>query len=420
MRILCANVGSTSFKYQIIDIETAKSAVGNLAVSTTSLVKGGVERIGNSPSAFTHAVPGKPPREGDIDAPTHTDAIAHAMHLITHPEVGCMADPRQLDGVGFKTILAKGYWRSARITEDVIAALEASTPLAPMHNPAYIASIRAFQKLLPRTPLVAVFETWFHQTIPDYASEFGVPRFWIEKHDIRRYGFHGASHRYISERVPQLLGRDTEVEGICKPDSSEGLRIISCHLGGSSSLCAIKDGKSIDTSMGASTQYGMIQSTRCGELDAFAVLYLIDKEGFSTDEIRRQLIEDSGLKGISGTSGDMRDVEAAIKAGNDNARLALDTYVYGVKKYIGAYIAALGGVDVIAFAGGIGEKSATTRAEICKGLEWCGIHLDAAKNRQHTGEGDISAKDSRAKILVVSTNEEIIVARETARVLTEL
>ena len=396
MRILCANVGSTSFKYQIIDIET-----------TTSLVKGGVDRIGDSPSAFTHAVPGKPSVEGEIDAPTHTDAIAHAIRLITDAEIGCLANLEQLDGVGFKTILAKGYWRSARITEDVIAALEASTPLAPMHNPAYIASIRAFQELLPATPLVAVFETWFHQTIPDYAAEFGVPRFWVEQHDIRRYGYHGASHRYISERVPQLLGRE----------SAEGLRVISCHLGGSSSLCAIKDGKSIDTSMGTSTQYGMIQSTRCGELDAFAVLYMMDREGFSTDEIRRQLIEDSGVKGISGTSGDMRDVEAAIEVGDDKARLALDTYVYGVKKYIGAYIAALGGVDVIAFAGGIGEKGAIARAKICEGLEWCGIHLDPVKNEQATGETEISADNSRSKILIVATNEELIVSRETARVL---
>ena len=402
MHILCANVGSTSFKYQILDMKT-----------TTSLVKGGVERIGNSPSAFTHAVPGKPTREGEIDAPSHIDAIAHAMQLITDPEVGCLKNLNELDGVGFKTILAKGYWRSARITEDVIAALEASTPLAPMHNPFYIASIRAFQELLPTTPLVAVFETWFHQTIPDYAYDFGVPRFWVEKHGIRKYGFHGASHRYISERVPQILGREND----------DGLRIISCHLGGSSSICAIKDGKSIDTSMGASTQYGMIQSTRCGDLDVFAVLYLMDKEGpnipKSTDEIRRQLIEESGIKGISGTSGDMRDVEAAIEAGNDNARLALDTYVYGVKKYIGAYIAALGGVDVIAFAGGIGEKSAKTRAKICNGLEWCGIYLDSEKNEKSSGETDLSAENSRTEILVVSTNEELIVSRETARVLSE-
>ena len=398
MRILCANVGSTSFKYQILDMDTS-----------TSLVKGGVERIGNSPSAYKHEVPGKPSREGEIDAPSHIDAISHAMQLITDPEVGCLTDLNQLDGVGFKTILAKGYWRSARITEDVIQALEASTLLAPMHNPFYIASIRAFQDLLPKTPLVAVFETWFHQSIPDYAYEFGVPRSWVEDHEIRKYGFHGASHRYISERVPEMLGRN----------SGEDLRIISCHLGGSSSICAIKDGKSIDTSMGASTQYGMIQSTRCGDLDAFTVLYMMDKEGYTTDEIRRQLVEDSGVKGISGTSGDMRDVEAAIEAGNDNARLALETYVYGVKKYIGAYIAALGGVDVIAFAGGIGEKGTSTRAQICEGLDWCGIHLDHGKNQETSGEGDISAENSRTKILVVSTDEELIVSRETARVLKE-
>ena len=398
MRILCANVGSTSFKYQIIDMETAET-----------LVKGGVERIGDSPSAFTHVATGKPAREGAIEAPTHVAAIAHAMDLITDAEVGCLSDLAELDGVGFKAILARGYWRSARITEEVIAALESSIPLAPMHNPAYIASIRAFEELLPDTPLVAVFETWFHQTMPDYAAEFGVPRSWVTQHDIRRYGYHGASHRYISERVPQLLGRET----------SDGLRVISCHLGGSSSVCAIRDGESIDTSMGTSTQYGMIQLTRCGELDAFAVLYMIDAEGYSTDEIRRQLVEESGLKGISGTSGDMRDITAAIAAGNDAARLALDTYVYGVKKYIGAYIAALGGVDVIAFAGGIGEKSAIARAKICEGLEWCGIHLDAAKNESLTGEMDLSAENSRAKILVVATNEEWIVSRETARLLKE-
>jgi acetate kinase len=397
MLILCANVGSTSFKYQIIDV---------VAAFPHTLVKGVVERIGNPPSLFTHVVPGKPILDGEIDAPNHSVAIAHTIDLITHPEKGVLRSLDDLAGVGFKTILAKGIWRSATITDDVIEALEADIPLAPLHNPAYIASIHAFQDLLPTTPLVAVFETWFHQTIPDYAYEFGVPRTWVEKYQIRRYGFHGASHRYISERVPQLLGV-----------SPEGLRIISCHLGGSSSLCAIRDGQSIDTTMGASTQYGMIQSTRSGDLDVFAVLYVMDQAGWSSDEIRRQLIEESGMLGISGVSGDFRDVEAAAKAGNDNARLGMETYFYSIKKYIGAYIVALGGVDVIAFAGGIGEKSGTARAAICDGLEWCGIRLASEKNENHTGEGEISTSDSRAKILVVPTNEEIIVARETANVI---
>ena len=395
MLILCANVGSTSFKYKIIDAENSQT-----------LVKGEVERIGNPPSLFTYAVPGKPVVEGELDAPTHNDAIADMLRLITDPGQGVLEDLSSLAGVGFKTIFAKGVWRSALITDEVIEALEAYIPLAPLHNPAYLASIRAFQNRLPGTPLVAVFETWFHQTIPDYAYEFGVPRSWVEKHQIRRYGFHGASHRYISERVPKLLGV-----------IPRGLRIISCHLGGSSSLCAIRDGKSIDTSMGNSTQYGTIQSTRCGDLDPFAVLYVMDEEELTTDEVRRQLIEEAGMLGISGVSGDLRDVEAAANAGNDNARAAMETYFYGVKKYIGAYIVALSGVDVIAFAGGIGEKSAIARAKICSGLEWCGIQVDPAKNESHSGEGEISTANSRAKILVVPTDEEIIVTRETANVI---
>ena len=397
MLILCANVGSTSFKYQIIDVETSHS-----------LVKGMVERIGNPPSLFNHSVPGKREIQGEIGAENHNAAIEHAINLITNGDAPVIRDFKELAGVGFKTIIAKDIWRSALITDDVIKALEAYIPLAPTHNPAYIASIRSFQALLPNTPLVAVFETWFHQTISDYAYEFGVPRTWVERHKIRRYGFHGASHRYVSERVPQLLEED-----------HRELRIISCHLGGSSSLCAIRDGQSIDTTLGTSTQYGVIQSTRSGDLDPFAVLYVMDKEGWGTNEIRRQLIQESGLLGISGVSGDLRDVEAAANAGNDDARLAMDTYFYGVKKYIGAYIAALGGVDVIAFAGGIGEKSITARSTICDGLEWCGIRLDPDKNERHTGEGEISTGESRVKILVVPTNEEIIVARETADVISQ-
>lgn len=397
MLILCANVGSTSFKYQIIDVETS-----------AWLVKGGVERVGNSPSPFTHAVPGKPTVSGEMDAPDHNAAIVHAIDLITSAETGVIANLSDLVGIGFKAILARGIWRSALITDEVINALESDIPFAPTHNPAYIASIRAFQGRLPNTPLVAVFETWFHQTIPSYAAEFGVPRGWVERYHIRRYGFHGASHRYISERVPQLLS-----------DAPSNLRIVSSHLGGSSSLCAIRDGQSIDTTMGVSPQYGPIQSSRSGDLDPFAVLYLMDEEGWDTDEIRRQLIEESGLRGISGVSSDLRDVEAAAIAGNDDAQLAMDTFFYQIKKYIGAYIAALGGVDVIAFTGGIGEKSPTARAAICDGLEWQGILLDLQRNESHTDEGEISADDSRAKILVVPANEELIVARETANVITQ-
>ncbi|MDP7279815.1 MAG: acetate kinase, partial [Candidatus Poribacteria bacterium] len=255
---------------------------------------------------------------------------------------------------------------------------------------------------------VAVLETGFHQSIPDYAYDFGVPRSWMEKHRIRRYGFHGASHRWVSERVPEILNRP-----------SKDLKIISCHLGGSSSLAAIREGKSIDTSMGVSTQYGVLQSTRVGDLDPFAALYVMAQEGWSPTEITRQLMEDSGLKGISGISGDMRDLEAAADSGNDRARLAIQAYCYGVKKYIGAYTAALGSVDVLAYTGGIGEKSITARSAICDGLSWMGIELNPDKNRQNKPETLISSTDSRVKILIIPANEEFIVARETARLLSK-
>jgi acetate kinase len=395
MLILVSNVGSSSYKYQIIDIATEQT-----------LTKGVVERIGNPPSIFTHSVPGKPDLKGEINAPNHNAAVAHVIKLFLSQEYGVLKDLSELAGVGFKTIFAKGITRSALVTEDVIKALEEYIPVAPVHNPPYIASIRAFQEVLPGKPLVAVFETWFHESIPDYAYEFGVPREWVKKYSLRRYGFHGASHRYISERTSQLLGVP-----------AEKLKIISCHLGGSSSLCAIKYGKSIDTSMGFSTQWGIIQGTRVGDFDPFAVLYIMEKEGLTADEMRNILTKNSGVLGISEVSGDMRDVEEAAAKGNDNARLALDTFHYGVKKYIGAYVAALGGVDAIAFTGGIGEKGPESREAICDGLEFMGIKLDPQKNFKPRSERIISADDSRVKVLVILANEEIIVARETARVI---
>jgi len=395
MLVLVSNVGSSSYKYQIIRIETEEM-----------LIRGVVERIGNPPSYFTHSVSGKPDLEGEIEAPNHNAAAAHVVELILSKEYGVLSDLSELAGVGFKTIYARGITSSALITEDVIKAMADYIPLAPLHNPAYIASVRAFQEVLPDKPLVAVFETWFHETIPDYAHEFGVPRQWFEQYGIRRYGFHGASHRYISQRVPQLLGVPTE-----------NIKLISGHLGGSSSLCAIKYGKSVDTSMGYSTQCGTLQSTRCGDIDPFIIPYIMDEEGLTTDEIRQLLVKQSGVLGISGVSGDMRDVHEAAEKGNDRARLALETYQYGVKKYIGAYAAALGGVDAIAFTGGIGEKDAKTREAVCEGLEFMGVKLDYQKNAAHRGEGIISTADSVVTVLIVPTNEELIVARETARII---
>lgn len=396
MKILSVNVGSTSLKYQLL--------TGNWLGSASDIsfqFSGSVERIGDTTSYFHHTnyVDGKPVSiEGKLSAPSHLEAIEYCVNLM--PDFG------QIDGIGFKTVFAKDIWQSAIIDQSVIQALEAYIPLAPLHNRAYLAAIGSFQKILPKIPLVAVMETWFHQSIPDYAYEFGIPRYWLEKHQIRRYGFHGASHRWVSERVPQVLKR-----------SATNLRIVSCHLGGSSSVTAIKNGQSIDTSMGVSTQCGVVQSTRVGDLDPFAVLYVMEKESWSPAEITRQLMEESGLKGISSFASDMRDLNSAAENGNDQARLAIETYCYGVKKYIGAYVAALGGIDVLAFTGGIGEKSANTRFLVCSGLEYMGIKIDLDKNDQNLSEISISTNHSQVEILTIPANEEFIVARETARLI---
>ncbi len=375
----------------------------------TTLAKGNIERVGKPPSTFTHYSMVKKAFEKEINVPDHNSAVKKCIDAILDPEFGVLKGLSELSGVGFKTVFAKGITSSALIDEDVIKALEEYIPLTPFHNPAYIASIRAFQELLPDKPLVAVFETWFHETIPDYAYIFSVPYEWFEKYGVRRYGFHGASHRYISERVPKFLGV-----------SGKYLKIISCHLGGSSSICAIKDGKSVDTSMGFSAQSGVMQSNRCGDIDPFIIPYIMDKEGLNTDQIRNILATKSGMLGISGVSGDMRDLLKAASEGNERALLTVNAFHYSVRKLIGAYSAAMEGLDVLVFTGGIGERSAKSRYEICSGLEFIGIKIDTNKNESIKGEGYISTDDSKVKVLVIPTDEEIIVARESARIISEL
>jgi acetate kinase len=283
-------------------------------------------------------------------------------------------------------------------------------PVAPVHNPVYIQAMNIFREALPGVPMVAVFEPGFHVTIPDRAAVYGVPYEWTEKHGIRRYGFHGSSHRYISERVPQILDRP-----------AADLRLVSCHLGGSSSICAIRDGKSVDSSFGFSAQSGVEHAARSGELDPFAVLYVMEEEKLSVAQASEILCKKSGLLGISGVSSDLRDIEDAATKGNARAALAIDILVYEIQKYIGAFAAAMGGLDAVAFAGGIGENSCRVREAVCREMEFLGVLLDKGKNRQlASGDRVISRADSRVAVLVVYTNEEIIVARETVRVLTSL
>lgn len=356
MNILVPNLGSTSLKYQLLEMP-----------AEAVLAKGRLERV----TDYREAI-------GRIDT---GDA--------------------SIDAVAFKAVHAGRDYRGTFVIDDgVIAALEEFLPAVPVHNTIYLTGIRAFREAMPGVPLVAAFETEFHATMPEYAARYGVPPGWRENNGIRRYGFHGASHQFVSRRAPEIVRLPAET-----------LRLVSCHLGGSSSMCAIDGGRSIDTTMGFSAQSGLENATRHGDLDVFAVLYMMERQGWSVEEVGRQLASTGGLAGLSGIpGGDVRDIEAAAREGNENAALALDVFGYQIKKTIGAYAAAMGGLDVISFTGGIGENAASLRASICAGLDFLGVSLDANAN-QATGDRLISTRNSAVKVVVLSTNEELVVAR---------
>ena len=392
MRVLVPNLGSTSLKYQLLDME------GELV-----LARGKIERIGSAQASVTTWDGAGKTEQASAAIPDHRAAIAL---LVQQLRSG--AHPAGIDAVGFKAVHGGPRYRgSFKIDDALLQAMQELVPVAPVHNPVYIQAMNIFRDVLPGVPMVAVFEPGFHVTIPDRAAVYGVPYEWTEKHGIRRYGFHGSSHRYISERVPQILERPVA-----------GLRLVSCHLGGSSSICAIRDGKSVDSSFGFSAQSGMEHAARSGELDPFAVLYVMEKEKLTAAQISETLCKKSGLLGISGVSNDLRDIEEAAAKGNKRAALAVDILVYEVKKYIGAFAAAMGGLDAVAFAGGIGENSWRVREAVCREMEFLGIFFDDMKNRQPaSADRVISHSESDVAVLVVYTNEEIIVARETVRVL---
>lgn len=363
MNILVPNLGSTSLKYQLLEMP-----------AENTLSRGRLERVAD-----------------------YREAIARIR-----------VDGAPIGAVAFKAVLAGPGYRGTFLVDDgLIAALEEFLPAAPAHNAIYLTGIRAFRDAMPGVPLVAAFETEFHATMSEAASRYGVPAEWREKFGIRRYGFHGASHQYVSERVPELLGR---------PRGE--LRLVSCHLGGSSSLCAVLNGRSVDTTMGFSPQSGLENATRHGELDVFAVLYVMERNGWPIDEVRRQLAKTGGLAGLSGIpGGDVRDIESAAAAGNADAALALEVFTRQVRKTIGAYAAAMGGLDAVAFTGGIGENSARLRSACCQNLEFLGVRLDAARNESGTGDRVVSAGDSAVAVVALSTNEELIVARRAYRCL---
>jgi len=406
LHILVANVGSTSLKYKLVRVRSPESGQAEY----NALAAGSIERIG-LPGAKAVVEHMRPDAQGrmqvftsGVEEPGYASAIDLMLRSLTELPLGVLDDLSALDAIGFKAVHGGIYRQSVTVTPQVLAEMERMTPAAPAHNPPYILAMRLFQQVVPRVPLVAVWETSFHATMPDYARVYAVPHAWRETYGIEHYGFHGASHRYISRRIAQLAS------------GTPPLRVISCHLGGSSSVCAMRDGQSIDTSMGFSPQSGLPQTKRTGDLDPFVLLWLIEQGKATPQELNAILNTQSGLAGISGTSGDMRDLLAAEANGNDRARLAIDAFCYALVKTIGSYYVALGGLDRLVFTGGIGEKGAAIRSRAVKALACLGIHLDEERNAAAIQqETCISSQQSSVQVWVVPTDESQVVAEETAR-----
>lgn len=397
MKILVINAGSSSLKYQLIDIAT--EAV---------LAKGLCERIGIEGSKLNHTPDGGEKVVITKDMKDHSDAISMVLAALTDKEHGVIADMGEISAVGHRVVHGGELFSgSVIINEEVKAAMEECIPLAPLHNPANLIGIEACEKAMPGVPQVGVFDTAFHQTMPREAYMYALPYELYTENKIRRYGFHGTSHKYVSERAAEILGKDIK-----------DLKIITCHLGNGSSITAVEGGKSVATSMGLTPLAGVAMGTRCGSIDPAIIKFIADSKGLSLDEIDTLLNKESGVYGVSGVSSDFRDLDAAANEGNERAVLALDLFVYTVRKYIGQYAVQMGGVDVVVFTAGVGENDGKMRERITENLEFLGISVDKEKNASIRGkEMDVSAEGSKVKVLVVPTNEELMIARETAQLL---
>ena len=394
MKVLVINAGSSSLKYQLLDTD-----------SREVLAKGLCERIGID-GKFTYKAPGKPTVDAaDVTMPTHAEAIQAVLTALVNPEGGVISSMKEIDAVGHRVVHGgETFACSVKIDGKVMAALEENIPLAPLHNPANITGIKACIAVMgPDVPQVAVFDTAFHQTMPPVAYTYPLPYEYYEQDRVRRYGFHGTSHRYVTQRAADMLGKPIE-----------SLKLISCHLGNGSSIAAVAGGKSVDTSMGFTPLAGVPMGTRSGDLDAGVMEYLMNKHGMDIKEMLNILNKKSGVQGVSGVSSDFRDLSAARDQGNRRAALALDMFSYGVKKYIGAYAAAMGGVDAVIFTAGVGENDAQQRMAIASGLEFMGVKMDPDANNIRGKEAIISAIDSKVKVLLIPTNEELMIALDTA------
>ena len=372
------------------------------------MTSGGAERVGLDGAFVKVKLPGGEKKQIMHDIPEHTEGVKFIFSLLTDPEIGVIKDLKEIDAVGHRMVHGgEKFNKSVLLTEEVLKTFEECSDLAPLHNPANLKGVRAVQELMPGLPQVGVFDTAFHQTMPDYAYMYAIPYELYEKYGIRRYGFHGTSHRYVSHRVCDFLG--------VKPEEK---RIITCHIGNGGSVAAVKFGKCMDTSMGLTPLEGVMMGTRSGDIDGGAVSFIEKKLGLDADGISNLLNKKSGVYGITGISSDMREIEAAEKAGNPKAILAQNMYNYRIKKYIGAYAAAMGGVDIIVFTAGVGENQSGMRAGACEGLEWMGVKLDLEKNEQiHGEEAVISTPDSRVKVVVIPTDEELMIATDTMNLL---
>lgn len=399
MKILVVNCGSSSLKYQLIDME-----------NESVLAKGLVERIGIEGSILTHRPEGMDKVIIEQPMKNHKDAIKIVLDALVDIKHGVIKNMNEISAVGHRIVHGgEKYSSSVLINDEVMKVLEECTHLAPLHNPPNLIGINACKALMPNTPMVAVFDTAFHQTMPANAYMYALPYELYEKYGIRRYGFHGTSHRYVSKIAADMLGKDIE-----------NCKIITCHLGNGASLAAVSEGKSVDTSMGFTPLEGLVMGTRCGDMDPAIVTFLEEEEGMSPRDVNSLMNKKSGVFGLSGVSSDFRDIENAAAEGNERAKLALDVFYYRVKKYIGAYAAAMGGVDAVVFTAGLGENSPEARYEVCKGLEFLGIKIDADKNKVRGKAVDVSADDAKVRVFVIPTNEELMIARDTKEIVSTL
>lgn len=400
MKILVLNCGSSSIKYQLIDMG-AKGEV---------LAKGVVEKIGLPEGELTHQGTDGEKHKFSKPVPDHQVGINWVLEYLVHPRYGVIKDLKEIEAVGHRVVHGGETFKdSVLINEEVMKDLEECIPLAPLHNPANIKGIESMKALLPNVPQVGVFDTSFHQTMPDYAYMYAIPYKFYEKDKMRRYGFHGTSHKFVSRKAAELAELDANHS-----------RIVSCHLGNGASVAAVLDGKSVDTSMGYTPVEGLMMGTRAGDLDLGAAIAIMEKENLTPEKANAYFSKQCGLQGFSGVSSDMRDLHKAASEGNKQAETAIAMFCYRVKKYVGAYAAAMGGVDLILFTGGIGENDFMVRAEICKGLEFMGVSFDAQKNNGLRGVDAILSKpESKVKVAVVSTDEELVIATDTMNIVKE-